>query len=87
MQAVNRYSDIEGRVAQLLDSAPPGALSLELRELSRALLSNGYTRKDLLDAYAHIALGLREAGREEQEDDLLEAMADLEGWCSPHAQI
>ncbi len=87
MQTAGRQSDIEELVEARLNEALPGALSLELRKLSRDLLSEGFTREELLDAYARIALRLRRAGYEEHEDDILEVMADLEGWGSPHAQI
>jgi hypothetical protein len=88
MQAANRQRDIEELVEARFNRALPGALSLELRELSRMLLSEGFTREELLDAYTQIVLRFREAGdAEELEDDLLEVMADLEGWGAPHAQI
>jgi hypothetical protein len=87
MQTANRQSDIEEPVEARLNEALPGALSLELRKLSRELLSEGFTREELLDTYERIALRLRESGDEEQEDEILEVMADLEGWGPPHAQI
>ncbi len=87
MQATNRQGDIVELVEARLNEAPAGALSLELRELSRTLLSEGFTRAELLDAYAQVALERREAGEEELEDEILEVMADLEGWCSPNTQI
>ncbi|MBD0327886.1 MAG: hypothetical protein ICV68_15750 [Pyrinomonadaceae bacterium] len=87
MQTADRQSHIEELVEARLNEALPGALSLELRELSRELLSDGFTREELLDAYARIALKLRRAGYEEYEDDILEVMADLEGWGPPYAQI
>ncbi len=86
MQTVGHH-DIEQQVFDLSHSSRPGTFSLEVRELSRTLLSEGHTREELLDAYEQVVLTLREEGREEQEDDLLEVMAELEGWCAPHARI
>ncbi len=81
------HRDITSAVLDLSESARPGAFSLELRQLSRTLLAEQHTTDELLDAYEQAALILRDTDREEQEDEVLEVMAELEGWCSPSARL
>jgi hypothetical protein len=81
-----RYQNIETAVRDLEDSSRPGTFYMGLRKLTLSLLSEGYSREELLDAYAQIARELSEVD-EESEDDVLEVMAELEGWCAPHAQL
>ena len=81
------HRDITSEVLDLSKSARPGAFSLELRQLSRSLLAEQHTRDELLDAYEQAAYILRDTEHEEQEDEVLEVMAELEGWCSPSARL
>ena len=82
------HRDIISEVLDLSQSARPGAFSLELRQLSRSLLAEQHTRDELLDAYEQAALILlHDTDREEQGDEVLEVMAELEGWCSPSARL
>jgi len=81
------HRDITTEVLDLSKSARAGAFSLELRELARSRLAEEYTREELLDAFEEAALALRKDEREEEEDEVLEVMVELEGWCSPSARL
>lgn len=82
-----RYQDVETQLRELADTAPRGAFVFETRKLSRELLSHGYTRDELLEAYELFRKELQRKGREDQEDELLDVMDQLDGWSSPRAKI
>lgn len=55
----------------------------ELRSVAENLLTDGYEMADLLAELEW----LRPQLNEEEEDNVLEVMDFLTGWCSPHLQI
>ena len=59
----------------------------ELRALIRTLLSQGRTPKSILNLFEQSRQQLRNAGRETDEDVVMEAMDFLTGWCSPHMKL
>ena len=85
MQTVG-HENIEKAVYELASSSRPGTFYMELRKLTLALLSEGHGREELLDSYERVAPELQNQD-EELEDEVLEVMAELEGWSAPHAQL
>lgn len=61
--------------------------TLQLREVVRQLLSEGWERDALITELEDWRPRLREAGREEAEDVVLEVLDFLTGFCSPHMQL
>ena len=59
----------------------------ELRSLIKALLSQGRTPESILNLFERNRQQLRSAGREADEDAVMEAMDFLTGWCSPHMKL
>ncbi len=47
----------------------------------------GYPREALYEVRKHLVFDLRSDGREDLEDDVLEVMDVLAGWCSPPARL
>ena len=47
----------------------------------------GNPREDLYEALTAVMLRLRQAGRDTDEDIVLDVMDRLVGWCSPHTRI
>jgi hypothetical protein len=74
----------EGQFAQVLHTEQP---RVRLRETVRSLLAQDWTREQLLADLEHYRGLLREAGRDEDEDVVLEVMDFLVGWCSPHMKV
>jgi hypothetical protein len=70
--------------AQVLHTQQP---RVRLRETVRSLLDQDRTREALLADLEHFRGVLREAGRDEDEDVVLEVMDFLVGWCSPHMKV
>lgn len=81
-----RHQEIETRVLELADSSRPGTFYKDLRGLTLGLFSEGFNREALLDSYERAAHELH-GSAEELEDEVLEVMAELEGWCGPSARL
>jgi hypothetical protein len=65
----------------------PGAFADALQDLVEELITEGYPRDDLYEKLKHVALVLRQDGREDLEDEVLEVMDVLSGWSPPSARI
>ena len=82
-----QHIDVEKQLEKLAREARPGTFPLKVRHLSRRLMGRGYSRGELLEIFEHYRSVLRERGQEDLEDDLLDVMDQLNGWCAPHAKI
>jgi hypothetical protein len=61
---------------------------LELRELvAEELRNDPDSREELLEALERIRLDLREEGRSDIEDIVLDVMDFVTGWSSPHMRV
>jgi hypothetical protein len=77
-----RASEPEMMIA--LSSASPLE---ELKNVTRALLSKGVSRQDVIERLEDLRSGLRDAGREREEDVVLDVLDFVSGWASPHMKI
>jgi hypothetical protein len=76
--------NIEDQLDEALKSEQP----LEhLRRIVQGLLAQGQDRDAILKELENFRNVLREMGREEDEDIVLEVMDFLVGWCSPHMKL
>lgn len=65
-----------------------GLLAAEARlRAKQYLASEEYSRGELIESYKSVIKTLYREDRDEQAEELLEVMAELEGFCSPHARI
>lgn len=87
MMEQRRHDEVKARLHELARTHGPGELMDALYDLSRELLDSGYPREALLDDLKHLIFGLREIGDEEREDDVLEVLDVLTGWCAPGARL
>lgn len=87
MQSVGHPEAIEDQLLELAQTTEYGTLSLQARSLTKELLAEGYDRARLLDAYELAINRLYEENHDESAEELLEVMAELEGWCSPQARL
>ncbi len=58
-----------------------------LVEVVQGLLAQGHEREALVEEFEGFRKVLEDAGREEDEDVVLDVMDSLVGWCSPGARI
>ncbi|MGH7139417.1 MAG: hypothetical protein ACREHD_27040 [Pirellulales bacterium] len=59
----------------------------QLRALAISMQEEGHEQSTILDFFERNRQALREAGREQDEDVVLEVMDFLVGWCSPHMSL
>lgn len=73
---------------QLFDEALSSSEPLwELRGVIRGLLADGHDRELILGDLERFRSVLQNAGREQDEDTVLEVMDFLVGWSSPHMRL
>jgi cell fate (sporulation/competence/biofilm development) regulator YlbF (YheA/YmcA/DUF963 family) len=76
------------RIDDKVERALAAADSFEqFRALVLELRADGHSSSAILDQFERVRQHLRQAGREADEDALLEVMDCLVGWCSPHVNL
>src|SRR5438552_3387057 len=75
---------LDPRVQDALSSSDP---LIRLRSLVQSLQAQGQDQSAILDLFEQARQQLREAGRDAEEDVVMEAMDFLVGWCSPHMSL
>ncbi len=58
-----------------------------LRLLAKELFSRGVPSKEVLALFDDARQALREAGRDREEDAVMDIMDSIVGWCSPHMKL
>jgi hypothetical protein len=82
-----RHTDVEMQLDALSREARPGTFQLKVRRLARRLLASGYSRDELLGIFEQYRTVLRQRNQEDLEDELLDVMDQLAGWCAEHTRI
>ncbi len=76
---------LHGQFDEALHSTDPFG---QLREVVRGLLAEGHEYDALYAELQHYVVEeLRAAGREDDEDVVLDVMDYLTGWCGPDAEL
>jgi hypothetical protein len=75
---------LDPRVQDALSSSDP---LNRLRSLVGTLQAHGLGQSAILEMFEETRRQLREAGRENDEEVILEVMDFLVGWCSPHMSL
>lgn len=85
---MTRHDDVEVRLEELSRESRPGTFLSEARNLALMLVQGGsYSREELLAIFERYRTVLRNRGQEDLEDDLLDVMDQLDGWCAEHVRI
>lgn len=83
-----RHDDVEMRLDELAQESRPGTFLSEVRNLAfRLVQGRHYSREDLIAIFERYRTVLRDRGQENLEDDLLDVMDLLDGWCAEHVRI
>ena len=83
-----QHDDVEMKLEELAQESRPGTFLLEVRELAFRLVQGGsYSREELLAIFERYRTVLRDRDQEDLEDDLLNVMDLLDGWCAEHARL
>jgi hypothetical protein len=75
---------VDARVEEALSG--PAAVE-QLRSLAIALQTEGKSHSSIVQFFDDNRQALRDAGRDADEDAVLEVMDFLVGWCSPHMSL
>jgi hypothetical protein len=76
------------KLDESLERALRGAEPIQsLRSFAKELFSQGKDEAAVLAVFEQARQQLREAGRETDEDAVMEVMDFLVGWCSPHMKM
>ncbi len=59
----------------------------ELRKIAQEMLDGGAQPEVVLKRFEQIRASLRESGREDDEDTIMDVMDMISGWCSPHMTL
>lgn len=73
--------------ARIEESLAGAAAVDQLRSLAISLQREGQSQDSILDFFDQARKALGAAGREADEDAVLEVMDFLVGWCSPHMDL
>ena len=87
MMEKTRHNEVEMRLEELVQESPPGAFLPRACNLAFRLVHGGYPREELIAIFEGYRTVLRDRGQEDLEDDLLDVMDLLDGWCAEHARI
>ncbi len=79
--------EVATRIYGLVQEHKPGALVMPLRELARKELERGYPREALLGDFERVRSLLEAQDRDDEEDDIVNVMDALVGWCPPDAKL
>jgi hypothetical protein len=82
-----QHQEVGSQLEHLAYTLKPGALTSALYERAEELLNSGYPREQLLQNFKHLLLDMRANGRKDLEDDVLDVMDALVGWCAPSTRL
>ena len=77
---------VQAHLRHLAYSTPEGKLADALQDQVEQMARAGHTREALYEDLKHLALELRRDGRDDLEDNVLDVMDVLVGWCAPSAR-
>ncbi len=88
MMEKTRHNDVEMRLEELAMESRPGTFLPQVHNLAfRLVQGGGYTREELIAIFERYRTVLRDREQEDLEDDLLDVMDQLDGWCAEHVRI
>jgi hypothetical protein len=82
-----RQNHGEYQLEGLARESQPGEFMLEVHDVAEQRLVGGESREELLHELEVYRGLLRDMGREDLEDDVLDVMDFITGWCAPSARL
>jgi hypothetical protein len=83
----HRLNKNQEYLRHLAYSTPNERLADELQDKVAEMIHSGASRDELYEDLKHLALQLRQDGRDELEDEVMDVMDVLAGWCAPSARL
>ena len=88
MMEKTQQNEVVMRLEELAHESRPGEFLPRVRNLAiRLVRGRGYPREELIAIFEGYRTVLRDRDQEDLEDDLLDVMDQLGGWCAEHARI
>ena len=87
MMEQRRHSEAADRLRRLAYSRPAGKLADALHDEAEEMIRAGYSREALYGDLRRLLLDLRRDGRDDLEDDVMDVMDVLVGYCAPSARL
>lgn len=81
------HHPLADELLELVNTEELGMLASKARGRTKEFLAEGSDRGELLDTYESVIEYLYDQDLDEQAEELLEVMAELEGFCSPQARL
>lgn len=78
---------VQTYLLHLAYSTPTGEYADVLQDQVERMVRAGESRDALYEELKRLALALRREGREDLEDEVMDVMDVLVGWCAPSARL
>jgi hypothetical protein len=82
-----RHNEVADRLHRLAYSKPAGKLADALHAEAEEIVRTGYPREAMYEDLKRLLLDLRRDGRDDLEDDVMDVMDVLVGYCAPSARF
>lgn len=83
----HRLDKVPAYLHHLAYSIPSEKLADALQDAVEEMVRAGHPRDDLYEDLKRLVLELRRDGRGDLEDEVIEVMDVLVGWCAPSARL
>lgn len=88
MMEKTQQNEVVMRLEELAHESRSGEFLPRVRNLAiRLVRGRGYPREELIEIFEVYRTVLRDRDQEDLEDDLLDVMDQLGGWCAEHSRI
>lgn len=82
-----RHNEVADHLHRLAYSKPAGELADALYTEAGKMVRAGYPREALYEDLKRLLLDLRRDGRDDLEDEVMDVMDVLVGYCAPSARL
>jgi hypothetical protein len=82
-----RHNEAADRLHRLAYSKPAGKFADALHTEAEEMIRLGYPREALYEDLKRLLLDLRRDGRDDLEDEVMDVMDVLVGYCAPSARL
>lgn len=83
----SKSDEVQAYLRHLAYSTPTGEVANTLQDQAKSMVRAGQSRDTLYEELKRLALALRREGRDDLEDEVMEVMDVLVGWCAPSARL
>jgi hypothetical protein len=82
-----RLEQLQLDLHHLAYSTPSEKIADTLQDKIEEMIHEGHSRENLYEALKRLALELRSDGRDDLEEEVMDVMDIIVGWCAPSARL